>query len=178
MCKSEQGGAGANDTSAAWLLKKRIGGSMAVNNEYGITEQQRLFADEYIKSGNATDAYEKNYKSKGNGARASASALLTNPNVKKYIQLMTKKVEKSTIADIEEIKEFWTKLFREGTHTVSVNGNKADLPVDVKDRLKASEFLAKTGGAFIERTESTTIDLTKSMTKEERQRRIDELLKR
>jgi len=59
-----------------------------------------------------------------------------------------------------------------------LDGKEVERIVDVKDRLKASEYLAKTGGAFIERVENTNIDLTKSMTKEERQARINSLLNR
>jgi phage terminase small subunit len=44
------------------------------------------------------------------------------------------------IADITETKRFWTEIMRDGN-------------ADLKDRLKASEFIAKTNGAFIEKKE-------------------------
>ncbi|GAE46173.1 hypothetical protein JCM21738_3044 [Mesobacillus boroniphilus JCM 21738] len=44
------------------------------------------------------------------------------------------------IADLEETKRFWTTIMR-------------DENADIRDRLKASEFIAKTNGAFIEKKE-------------------------
>ena len=44
------------------------------------------------------------------------------------------------IEDITENKRFWTEIMR-------------DENADLKDRLKASEFIAKTNGAFIEKRE-------------------------
>lgn len=51
-----------------------------------ITEKQKRFADQYIDSCNATQAYLEVYQCKSKAAaRVSASKLLTNPNIKKYI---------------------------------------------------------------------------------------------
>ena len=52
-----------------------------------LTPNQRKFADEYIISGNATESYQKAYKSVKNNdtARANASRLLTFANIKSYI---------------------------------------------------------------------------------------------
>jgi phage terminase small subunit len=44
------------------------------------------------------------------------------------------------IADKSETKRFWTEIMR-------------DENADIKDRLKASEFIAKTNGAFIDKKE-------------------------
>ncbi|MEH7307251.1 hypothetical protein [Neobacillus drentensis] len=44
------------------------------------------------------------------------------------------------IADITETKRFWTEIMRNG------NG-------DMKDRLKANVFIAKTNGVFVEKKE-------------------------
>ncbi|WP_088090656.1 hypothetical protein [Bacillus sp. OV166] len=44
------------------------------------------------------------------------------------------------IADITETKRYWTEIMRDGN-------------ADMKDRLKASEFIAKTNGAFVEKKE-------------------------
>ena len=105
-----------------------------------LTHNQMRFADEYIISGNATEAYKKAYKNvkKDSAARANASRLLTNANVADYIQERNKSIQSDKIADMEEVREFWTNTLRDDEN-------------DYKDRLKASEFIAKTNGAFIDR---------------------------
>jgi phage terminase small subunit len=106
-----------------------------------LSEQQKRFADYYIQSGNASEAYRKaEYKAKGNAAEAAASRLLRNVKVIDYIEQRNKQFENDRIADMEEVKRFWTETMR--------NKN-----IEQKDRLKASEYIAKTNGAFIEKRE-------------------------
>lgn len=118
-----------------------------------LTDKQKKFANEYIKTGDAAKSYIKIYGCKQKVAEANSSRLLSNAKICEHIEQMNKKLEKSTIADMTEIKEFWTKLFREGIQTVRLKDNDIELPVDVKDRLKASEYIAKTNAAFIEKVE-------------------------
>jgi phage terminase small subunit len=107
----------------------------------GMTVKQKMFADEYIKTGNATQSYiSAGYKARGNGAEVNACKLLRNTKVRDYIMKRNKELDKSTIADMQEVKEFWTNLLR-------------DKKTDTKDRLKASELIAKTNGAFLDRVE-------------------------
>lgn len=107
----------------------------------GMTVKQKMFADEYIKTGNATQSYiSAGYKARGNGAEVNACKLLRNTKVRDYIRKRNKELDKSTIADMQEVKEFWTNMLR----------NRA---ADPKDRLKASELIAKTNGAFLDRVE-------------------------
>jgi phage terminase small subunit len=64
-------------------------------DEYGLTTNQRAFADKYIElKGNGTQAYLFAYPNvkKETTARANASRLLTNANVKDYISERTKEV--------------------------------------------------------------------------------------
>lgn len=107
-----------------------------------LTDQQKKFADNYIMSGNATQSYlDAGYKVKSDSvARANASRLLTNANVLDYIKDKQKALQKATIATQQEILEFWTNTMR----------NRYEEP---KDRLKASEYLAKTNAMFIDRVE-------------------------
>lgn len=60
-----------------------------------LTAKQRKFCDEYIKSGNATEAYFKaGYQIKSNeAARANASRMLTKANIKEYIETRLKQLE-------------------------------------------------------------------------------------
>lgn len=103
-----------------------------------MNEQQKKFADYYIQTGNATESYKRaGYKAKGNVAEVNASRLLRNAKVQEYIQERNKQFESDRIADMEEVKLFWTNTMR--------NGNN-----ELKDRLKASEYIAKTNAAFID----------------------------
>jgi phage terminase small subunit len=106
-----------------------------------MNEQQKKFADYYIESGNATESYKRaGYKAKGNVAEANASRLLRNAKVMEYIAERNKQLESHRIADMTEVKEFWTNLLR-------------DVQADAKDRLKASEYIAKTNAAFVDKQE-------------------------
>lgn len=71
-----------------------------------LTNNQRLFCQEYIKLGmNGTQAYMKVYKSckKEETAMASASRLLRNDKVQDYISELQDKVEAKAIVTIEDI---------------------------------------------------------------------------
>lgn len=98
-----------------------------------------LFADEYMRTGVATQAaiaagYEPKY------AGVNADKLKKNPKVAEYMEKRNKELSSPRIASIQEIREFWTTLFRnEKARTV--------------DRLKASEDLARSYGAFLEKVE-------------------------
>lgn len=129
-----------------------------------LTPKQRAFADYYIQSGNGSESYKKAYPSckKDDTAKTNASRLLTNANVLSYIEEVNKKIESNRIADTEEIKRFWTDMLR-------------NEEVEVKNRLKASEYLAKTRALFIDKVEhsgetthhvNTKLDMSKLSLKE------------
>lgn len=103
-----------------------------------ITEKQKKFCDEYIKTGNA----ELAAKIAGYSARGNTTKLLQNTTIVKYIKERNKQLDKPTIADMAEVKEFWTNTLR-------------DKELKPMDRLKASEMIAKTNGAFIDKLEVT-----------------------
>lgn len=101
--------------------------------------KQKRFAEYYVQTGNATDSYKRaGYKAEGNSAEVNASRLLRNAKVMKYIEERNKELDTRFIADIEETKRFWTEILR-------------DPEIDIKDRLKASEYIAKTNGAFLDK---------------------------
>lgn len=86
---------------------------MPKRDEYGLTKQQRGFADDYLADPqqNATGAYRNHYKAKNdNTAAASASKLLRNGKVAAYIQMrMDARAEKTGITQekvLEEIARF------------------------------------------------------------------------
>lgn len=101
--------------------------------------KQKAFADYYIMSGNATEAAIKaGYSTKT--ARFIGAENLTKPNIKSYIAERNKRIETPRIADMTEVKEFWSSMLR-------------DSKCDPKHRLKASEYIAKTNAAFVEKVE-------------------------
>lgn len=109
-----------------------------------LTVKQKKFADEYIKSGNATQSYtDAGYSVKNdNAAGVEGHKLLRNPKIQSYIDIVNKKLDDESIADMIEIKRFWTDTVR-GKH------------IEMKDRIKASELIAKTNGAFIDKVEQS-----------------------
>jgi phage terminase small subunit len=109
-----------------------------------LTEKQKRFADYYIETGNATESYKRaGYKaSNDNIAAVESHKLLRNPKIAGYIHERNKQLESDRIADMEEVKKFWTDTLR-------------NVEIDHKHRLKASEYIAKTNAAFIERQEVT-----------------------
>ncbi|EKE30476.1 terminase small subunit [Salimicrobium jeotgali] len=104
-----------------------------------MTEKQKRFADYYIKTGNASEA-ARNAGYSAKTAHRIGQENLQKPAIYKYIEKRNKELEDSRTADMKEVREFWTGMMR-------------DRMVEPKDRLKASEFIAKTNGAFIERVE-------------------------
>lgn len=103
--------------------------------------KQKKFADYFVQTGNATESYHRaGYKAEGNSAEVNASRLLRNAKVIDFIEERNKELDTKFIADIEETKRFWTEILR-------------DPEIDIKDRLKASEYIVKTNGAFLDKKE-------------------------
>lgn len=101
-----------------------------------LTEKERIFADEYIKTTNATQsAIKAGYAEKS--ASSKGSQLLRKVKVRKYIDDVMEKRSKNTIATADEVLEYLTKV---------MNGEEKDafgLDVSVADRTKAAELLGK-----------------------------------
>ena len=106
-----------------------------------LTPKQQAFADYYITSGNATEAATKAGYSK-NTACEIGFENLRKPHIKEYIDERNNAIKNDRIADMKEVKEFWSNMLR-------------DKESDPKDRLKASEYISKTNGAFIDKSEGT-----------------------
>lgn len=79
-----------------------------------MTEKQKIFADEYIISLNATQAYKKAYPNvkKDAVAQANGSRLLSNAMVKAYIDEQLEKLQSERVADQQEVLEFLTSVMR------------------------------------------------------------------
>lgn len=116
-----------------------------------LTPKQQLFADYYIESPNATEAYKRAYTTckKDSVARANASRLLTNANVMRYIEETMAKKADDRIAKQDEILSYLSSIMRgeqteqtlrgigEGAQTID------EIEVSAKDRIKAAELLLK-----------------------------------
>lgn len=104
-----------------------------------LNTKQKAFCEFYVASGNATEsAIKAGYSEKT--ARSIGQRLLTNVDIQEYIKEINKKVEDNRIANIKEVKEFWSDVLR-------------DKKIKIQDRLKASEYIAKTNGAFLDKVE-------------------------
>lgn len=77
-----------------------------------LTAKQRLFCDEYIKSGNAKDAAIKAGYSPRT-AKSIGQENLTKPDLKSYIDAKMAEIESHKIADAKEVLEFYTRVLRD-----------------------------------------------------------------
>ena len=126
-----------------------------------MTEKQKTFADEYIICLNATQAYKKAYPNikKDEVARANGSRLLTNANVKAYIDEQLEKLKSKRVADQQEVLEYLTSVMRgEVTEPLTVlDGDGYQKVIDaspsVAARNKAAELLGKRYRIFTEKQE-------------------------
>lgn len=122
-----------------------------------LSEKQEKFVIEYSKSGNAGASYRKaGYNvSSDTSAISGASRLLMNANVQQRLRELHEETMNESIASIQEIKEFWTKVMRnEETEEVvmGVEGGPLKLTKDcsLRDRIKAAELLGRTAGIFVD----------------------------
>ena len=107
-----------------------------------LNARDKKFADEYIRTGKIIESAIKAGFAESTARDRAAEWLNSNSksakaSVLEYINEINKKIEKEKIADAKEIQEFWTKTFR-------------DEEVEIKDRIKTSELLARVQGMFIE----------------------------
>ena len=114
---------------------------MASGNKATLTPKQKNFAEEYVKTGNARASYMAVYGCKEKVAEAASSRTLSIVKVREYIEALNKAILTPKIADMTEVKEFWTHMLRNETS-------------DPKDKLKASEYIAKTNAAFIDKVDA------------------------
>ena len=127
------------------------------NKDSSLTEKQKAFADEYIISMNATDAAIKAGYSEDT-ARQQGSRLLTNVDIKNYIEKRLKEKEAARIASQDEVLEYLTKVMRgeideetvvtENTGDYMSEARVVSKKVGPKDRNKAAELLGKRYALF------------------------------
>lgn len=125
-----------------------------------MNQRKRAFCEAYLISGNATDAArEAGYSPRS--ARSIGQRLLTFDDVREYLERRNQEISAANTAQMEEVRQFWTATMRDDN-------------MKPADRLKASELLAKTYGAFLERVEVDadvrTREAMASLTEEELRR--------
>lgn len=113
-----------------------------------LTPKQQRWIDEYIKCDDYTTASR-------NAGYTGSNTTLKNMGYQNSIKFkelldarrleLSEKINNKNIADLEDIFEFWTKTFN-------------DTNEDTRDRIKASELLAKAKGGFVEKKEVKIVD--------------------
>lgn len=130
--------------------------------ENGMTEKQKIFADEYIIDLNATRAYKVAYPNvkKDNVASAAGSRMLGNVKVKAYIDERLEELKSERVADQQEVLEFLTSVMRgeKTEQTLCSVGELCqeiiDIDVGAKDRIKAAELLGKRHRLWTDKVEA------------------------
>ena len=131
--------------------------------ENGMTEKLQKFADEYIVSLNATQAYKKAYPNvkRDKVAQANGSRLLSNAMIKAYIDERLEELKSERIADQQEVLSYLTSVMRGETQeqtlcSIGELGQQViDIDVGAKDRIKAAELLGKLHGIWTDKKEIT-----------------------
>lgn len=119
-----------------------------------LTQKQQRFVDEYIISGNATQAAIKAGYSKKTAA-VTATENLRKPNIKAAIEKRNEEIKSAKTADMQEVMEYLASVMR-GEQTESVANAKGiydNVPVSAKDRIKAAELIGKRHGAWTDKKE-------------------------
>lgn len=138
-------------------------------------EKQKRFCEEYLVDCNATQAaIRAGYSEKT--ARAIGQRLLTNVDIKKYIDEQLKQIKTEKIADAQEVLEYLTAVMRgeqkEQVPLLVGEGCQELVQKDVsaKDRLKAAELIGKRYALFTEKVElqgETTVQIVDDIPVEE-----------
>lgn len=127
-----------------------------------MTDKQKRFAEEYLKDCNATQAAIRcGYSPKT--AKQQGQRLLTNADLKNYIDEQLQKMQKKSIASAEEVLEYLTSVVRgesistelvvEGIGDGCSEAKEMKKAPSEKDRLKAAELIGKRYGLFTEKTQ-------------------------
>lgn len=132
-----------------------------------LNEQEKKFAYEYIKNecvaskaallagyAKSTSKYAKEWLTETPPNSTSKRHLPFKKELVEYIQSLGAEKEKNRIAEVKEIKEFFSSVFRgqEKETVLRMVGigcqDTIEIPVDLKTRLRAAELLGKMQGAF------------------------------
>lgn len=116
--------------------------------------KQQRFVDEYIISGNATQAAIKAGYSKKTAA-VTATENLRKPNVKAAIDKRNAEIQSEKTMDMQEVMERLAAMGRGETteETVTNKGDVIETSTRNSDKLKALELIGKRFGAWTDKKE-------------------------
>ena len=78
-----------------------------------MTEKQKRFAEEYMKTGNSRQAYiNAGYSGTERSIDVNASRLLNSDKVQEYIHQISDEIKNRKIADIQEMQEVLSNIIR------------------------------------------------------------------
>lgn len=119
-----------------------------------LTLKQQRFVDEYIISGNATQAAIKAGYSKKTAA-VTATENLRKPNVKAAIDKRNAEIQSEKTMDMQEVMERLAAMGRGETieETVTNKGDVIETSTRNADKLKALELIGKRFGAWTDKKE-------------------------
>lgn len=111
-----------------------------------LNDQQIAFCEHYVATLNATQgAIDAGYSEKT--ARQQGSRLLTNANIKVFIDALLQELEDQRIAKADEVLQFLTAAMRGEVK------DSFDLDPSLQDRMKAAELLGKRYKLFTDKHE-------------------------
>lgn len=123
-----------------------------------MTDKQKRFCDEYLIDCNATRAaIRAGYSEKT--AKQIGQRMLTNVDLKTYIDEQLKKIHNEKTADAQEVLEYLTSVMRgeKQDEVLCLVGegvqDKTQIEVSTKDRIKAAELIGKRYGLFKDKLE-------------------------
>lgn len=119
-----------------------------------LTQKQQRFVDEYLISGNATQAAIKAGYSKKT-ARKIGQENLTKPDIKAKIDKRNAEIESEKIMTMKEVMQRLTAIAR-GETTEEQLTNKGDvvkMSAKTSDRIKAMELIGKRHAAWTDKKE-------------------------
>lgn len=125
-----------------------------------LTPKEKKFCQEYVRTGNASEAVrlagysEKNVRQRG-------SKMLSKDYIQAYINELMEELKKETIADADEVMQLLTSIARGETKEENVVVDKAgnvsivETRVKEKERVKALELLGKRYKLYTDKVEAS-----------------------
>ncbi|MCL1949744.1 MAG: terminase small subunit [Turicibacter sp.] len=126
-----------------------------------LTLKQQKFADEYLISGNATEAAVKAGYSKKT-ARSIGAENLTKPYIRAYVNQRLEEMQSEKVAEQQEVMEYLTSVMRgeEKEEVLRLAGDgcqfATEIQVDANKRIKAAELIGKRYGMWTDKLDVNT----------------------
>ena len=115
-----------------------------------LTAKERLFADAYIETSNATEAARRaGYSARASTSKVTACRILQRPDVKAYIAGRMEQLESERTATLQEVVEFLTAVMRGEVK------DQFGLEASIQDRTNAAKELLKRFNVADSRTSAT-----------------------